>query len=75
MGLKYNEFGDECESTFLGKREEIRMGKTDGFRQSCFCMNNKHRTGKKSFGAGTTMEVNYGAFLELLKTKESVCHA
>jgi hypothetical protein len=32
------------------------MAKRVVFGQSCFCMNNKQRTGKKSIGARETME-------------------
>jgi hypothetical protein len=52
------------------------MGSYNSFLDSqCFCMNNKQREEKKSFGAGETMEGNSGAYLEYLKNEEPGCQA
>jgi hypothetical protein len=50
------------------------MAKRAVFGQSCFCMNNKQRTGKKSIGAEKPWRENSGAYLEQ-KTEEPGCQA
>jgi hypothetical protein len=57
MGLSTISLGKSVSQASKPKERKNLYGQKGAvFRQSCFCMNNKQRTEKKSIGAGATME-------------------
>jgi hypothetical protein len=56
MGLKYNQFGDECESRKTTKGEEICMAKGAVLDSHIFCMGRERQQKRECIGAGATME-------------------